>query len=76
MNKLIIICGLSFAGKSTLGKAITARFGYEEVDVDNTKVTLYGSNVTDEDLTREQWNKIYADTDKQIVDYLYSETHR
>jgi shikimate kinase len=31
--KLIVICGLSFAGKTTLGKAIAVRFGYAEVDV-------------------------------------------
>jgi shikimate kinase len=34
MGTLIVICGLSFSGKSTLAKAITARLGYEEIDVD------------------------------------------
>lgn len=72
MNKLIVICGLSFAGKSTLGKAITERFGYEIVDVDDTKVLLYGSDSKDEELKPEQWIKIYSDTDKQIETYLQS----
>lgn len=72
MNKLFIICGLSFAGKSTLGKAIVERFGYEEVDVDDTKVTLHGSDIEDEDLTQEEWDGIYEETDNQIVKYLNS----
>jgi len=70
MNKLIIICGLSFAGKTTLGKAITKRFGNETVDVDVTKEKLYGPGLKDDDLTHEQWVKIYDETDKQIEKYL------
>ena len=70
MSKLFIICGLSFAGKSTLAKAIVARFGYVEVDVDRTKVTLYGLEIDDADLTHEAWNTVYADTDRQIVNAL------
>ena len=70
MSTCIIVCGLSFAGKSTLGNAIAARFGYEQVDVDCTKETLYGRDVNDERITREQWDTIYADTDARIVDYL------
>ena len=37
MSALIVSCGLSFAGKSTLARALTARFGYEEVDVDASR---------------------------------------
>jgi predicted kinase len=39
---LVIVCGLSFAGKTTLGNAIARHFGYVEVDVDDVKVRLYG----------------------------------
>jgi predicted kinase len=35
MSKLCIICGISFAGKSTSGSAIARRFGYAQVDVDD-----------------------------------------
>jgi predicted kinase len=72
MNKLIIICGLSFAGKTTLGQALAERLGYEQVDVDDTKTTLYGPEVKDEELTRAEWERIYAETDKQIIDHLRS----
>lgn len=70
MNKLYIICGISFAGKSTLGKAIANRYGYAEVDVDETKFQLYGHNIQDEDLRHEDWVKVYTETDKMIKDYL------
>ena len=71
MNKLVIICGLSFAGKSTLGNAISNKFGYETVDVDSTKTLLFG-DIKDDDLQKEDWIKIYDTTDKQIADFLQS----
>jgi len=71
-NKLLIICGISFAGKSTLGKAIIERFGYEEVDVDDTKFQLYGQSIQDEDLNPDDWVRIYAETDKLIENHLKS----
>jgi uridine kinase len=55
-NRLIIICGLSFAGKSTLANEISARFGYTEVDVDETKLDLYGPGIDDEQLTQDEWD--------------------
>ncbi len=69
-NKFIIICGLSFAGKSILGNAISDRFGYPQVDVDKTKFNLYGIDIKDEDLDNQQWSKIYNITDNQIENYL------
>lgn len=66
MSTLFIICGISFAGKSTLARAIVARFGYVEVDVDDTKVSLFGPDVKDEDLAQPDWMRIYAETDTLI----------
>lgn len=73
MSKLIIICGLPYAGKTTLGHTLVARFGHEAVDVDVTKERLYGLGRKDDDLTKEQWNLIYTRTDQQIEEYLNSE---
>ena len=70
MSKLLIICGISFAGKTTLGKAIAARFGYAEVDVDETKVHLFGPDIQDHDLSHPDWVRIYAETDNLIERYL------
>ena len=69
-NRLIIVCGLSFAGKSILGNAICAEFGFPQVDVDETKLDLYGPGIDDEDLSPEQWARIYRETDDRIVSYL------
>jgi len=71
-SQLLIICGLSFSGKSTLGKAITERFDYEQVDVDETKINLYGQSIKDEDLYPEDWARIYTETDKLIEKLLKS----
>jgi predicted kinase len=46
-----------------------------EVDVDHIKVALYGVLVQDEQLTQAQWNRIYADTDAQIVAHLRGGQH-
>jgi predicted kinase len=70
MPKLIIICGVSFAGKSMLGVAIARRFGYEQVDLDDTKFSLYGPDVCDEDLSRSDWERIYDSTYRAICEYL------
>lgn len=72
MSKLFIICGISFAGKSTLGEAIAKRFGYAQVDVDDMKFQLYGPDTQDEDLSHADWVRIYNETDKLIESYLKS----
>ena len=71
-NQFIILCGLSFAGKSTLARAIVSRFGFTEVDVDETKFQLYGSGIVDEELIPEDWIRIYAETDRLIENHLRS----
>src|SRR6266702_2808485 len=72
MSKLLIICGISFAGKSTLAEAIAHRFDYAQVDVDDMKVHLYGPESKDEDLSHVDWVRIYHETDKLIESYLQS----
>ena len=70
-NRLIVICGLSFAGKSTLGAAICSEFGHAQVDVDETKDEIFGPGVNDdEDLSPKEWTRIYTATDDKIVSLL------
>jgi predicted kinase len=69
-NRLIIVCGLSFAGKTTIGDAICAEFGHQQVDVDETKVDLHGPRIDDCDLSMEEWTEIYRETDAKIISYL------
>src|SRR5262245_6082473 len=70
MSILIILCGQPYAGKTTLGQAIVEKFGYAAVDVDVTKEHFYGQGLKDDDLSHEQWVRIYEETDQQIADYL------
>jgi hypothetical protein len=70
MATLIVICGLSFAGKSTLANAITARLGYEEIDVDTVGATLYDLDINDERLKELDWDRVYAEADRIIESRL------
>jgi len=72
LTHLIVICGLSFSGKSTLAKAITAKLGYDEIDVDTVGATLYGLDLDDERLKDLDWDKVYAEADKIIEGRLKS----
>lgn len=72
MTKLFIICGLSFAGKSTLGNAIAARLDCAKVDIDDTKFDLYGRDAQDDALARADWERIYAETYRRIEEHLAS----
>jgi predicted kinase len=69
-RRLVVICGLSFAGKTTLGNAICTALGHEQVDVDCTKADLYGHNVPDDALGPEDWARIYDETDCRIATCL------
>ena len=69
-NQLIIICGLSFSGKSTLARAIVQRFGFAEVDVDETKFNLFGRAIQDSDLKPADWARLYTETDREIAELL------
>lgn len=69
-GRLIIICGLSFAGKTTLADSICAEFGFPQVDVDVTMDDLFGPGVDDSELSHEQWVAIYRQTDARIAKHL------
>jgi predicted kinase len=71
---LVVVCGLSFAGKTTLGKGLARRFNYKEVDVDVTRVRLYGVRFEENELDQDAWNRIYDETDREIAHYLQSGT--
>jgi len=66
-TRFIVLCGLSFAGKSTLANAICAKFGHPQVDVDDVKQELHGPDIDDEVLSADEWTRIYRETDDRIV---------
>lgn len=67
---LILICGHSFAGKTTLAQRIADRFGYAQIDVDITKCDLYGVEIEDEQLKQSDWDRIYAESDARMLAQL------
>ena len=71
-STLIVICGLSFSGKSTLATAITRKLGYEEIDVDDVGAKLYKLNINDERLKDLDWDRVYDEADRQIEARLRS----
>jgi hypothetical protein len=73
MRTLVVICGLSFAGKSTLARAITERLGFVEVDVDEVGAGLYGLAVGDPAaLDGLDFDRIYDAADREIARLLTS----
>jgi predicted kinase len=75
MPKLIIVCGISFAGKTVLAGLLADHFGYVEVDVDETKDRLFGvavSAVDNDQLSAADWARIYHETDALIGRHLQS----
>ncbi len=72
MPKLILICGTSFSGKTTLAGLLADRFCYAEVDVDETKDRLFGVAVDDDKLEAADWARIYQETDGLIERQLGS----
>lgn len=74
MSTLVVICGISFAGKSTLARAITERLGFVEVDVDAVGARLYGLPANDggAQLNGLDFDRIYDEADKEIERLLTS----
>lgn len=69
-NKLYILCGIPFSGKTTLAKAISKRLGYVHIDLDDVKRELYGRVVKDEELKQQDWDCIYREMYKRIESNL------
>lgn len=70
MNKLYILCGIPFSGKTTLAKELEKRLGFARIDLDEVKFELLGQNVKDEDIKESQWNKIYLEMYQKIEEAL------
>ena len=65
MNKLYILCGIPFSGKSTLAQALVTKFGYSKIDLDDIKFELFGKEVREEDMTQDNWDVIYKEMYKK-----------
>lgn len=68
---LYILCGLPFAGKTTLAKELVKHFGFVHIDIDqintNFCVGLRGASIS-----QEEWEITYTEAYKQLGDTLDS----
>jgi predicted kinase len=63
-----ILCGIPFAGKSTLAHMLAAQRGWTHVDVDAIAESLLDSS--DEAVTEEQWTAAFAASYEQVAKSL------
>ncbi len=67
--RLYILCGLPFAGKTTLAKRLAERFGFVHLDMDRIN-SILGVGLNGEAITPEQWDRTYAECYRQLEEYL------
>ena len=69
-NKLYIMCGLPFAGKTVLAKELAKRLGFVRIDLDEVKFALFGKEMKDEEIDQSGWDKVYAGMYQRIENNL------
>ena len=75
MNKLYILCGIPFSGKTTLAKEIIKFPNFVRIDLDEIKFEMFGNGVKDSDINQEDWDKIYQEMYKRIENALKQEVN-
>lgn len=70
MNKLYLVCGIPFSGKTTLAKEMEETLGYTRIDLDDIKFEIYGEDTLDKNLKKEDWDRIYQEMYKRIETLL------
>ncbi len=67
--ELYILCGLPFAGKTTLAKAVERQLGFARVDMDAIN-TARGVGLHGKRISPEEWDRTYAESYRQLDEYL------
>lgn len=72
MNKpiLYIFCGIPFSGKTTLARKLVDKFGLIRIDLDEIKFDLFGKEISDEQIDKFGWDKIYQEMYRKIEQVL------
>ncbi|MBI4100176.1 ATP-binding protein [Candidatus Microgenomates bacterium] len=68
--KLYILCGLPFAGKTTLANEIVKLLGFMSVNIDEIKVEKGYKDVGDDDISDDVWKDIFEEIQKRIGENL------
>jgi predicted kinase len=64
-SRLYILCGLPFAGKTTLAKELVKQFGFMHIDVDQIN-TSFGVGLSGAAISPEPWERTYIEAYKQL----------
>jgi predicted kinase len=69
MPRIYILCGLAFAGKTTLAKALAERLNLPRVSIDEINA-LRGVGLNNTWITPEDWQITYEESYRQLVHHL------
>ena len=69
MPLVYILCGLAFAGKTTLAKALVQRLGLSRVSIDEIN-TARGVGLDNAWISPEDWDLTYAESYRQLGQHL------
>jgi predicted kinase len=69
MARLFILCGLPFAGKTTLAKALQERLGFARVDMDEINARK-GVGLHGEAIEQVEWDRTYAESYRKLEQWL------
>ena len=67
--RLYILCGLPYAGKTTLAKELVKRFGFVYIDIDQIN-TNFDVGLVGAPISPEAWKRTYTEAYKQLKDAL------
>lgn len=65
-----LFVGYAYAGKSTLARELETRLGFNRISIDEVKFDLGFKDVSDSEISAEDWHKIFTELDKRIRNFL------
>lgn len=71
-NKLFILCGIPFSGKTTLALKLSKYPNIIRIDLDDIKFRIFGDQIKDEHIDQPGWDKIYNQMYQEIKSGLKS----
>ena len=69
-NKLYILCGIPFSGKTTLAKKLVEKLGFTRIDLDDIKFELFGKDIMDPQIDQTGWDKVFRQMYREIKQSL------
>lgn len=68
--KQYLLVRFPYSGKSTLARELVKKFGFVHINIDQLKWDMGYTNVGDDDVPDESWNKIFKKADRLLLNCL------